>query len=278
MNPPQKALDRFVQESALEKVGLEESLAALFSVAELKRLCQERGLKVSGKKADQARRLTETDPGGMQKLTNKSDVFICFGEARKIVEQYKQAEKQRREKTEQAVRDALKNRNYRQASLAVDTYERECVFPRHNYYAEGAERDLKHICESRPGILVSISDDVLAKFREPAGQMLLWGKNNIRAWKPDDLGDEELPFDIDTTARMLVFYARNKSTLEGYTNNSDIITAVQISTAGDGSCESCRMFEGKTYPISRAPELPHSECSNEMGCRCVYIAKTILSD
>ena len=63
---PRKAIERFINEDALDPAGLHESLDIKFKGADLKAMLKKRGLKVSGSKPELIERLIQNDPTGMQ--------------------------------------------------------------------------------------------------------------------------------------------------------------------------------------------------------------------
>ena len=65
---PKKSIQRFINEKLLQEANLHDSLESLLRGNELKALCSERGLKVSGKKSELVERLIANDELGMKKL------------------------------------------------------------------------------------------------------------------------------------------------------------------------------------------------------------------
>ncbi|MHB0987826.1 MAG: hypothetical protein ACYC3P_04060 [Bellilinea sp.] len=67
------------------------------------------------------------------------------------------------------------------------------------------------------------------------------------------------------------FHEMHNKSLKNYFENSDVIKGVQILASSD-SCSECKKLTGITYLLSeKIPELPHPNCTHEMGCRCTYI-------
>jgi hypothetical protein len=65
---PQRVIDGMLALGLLEPVSLLEKVEFCHTGAELKKMLSSRGLRVSGKKAEQARRLIEDDSEGIEKL------------------------------------------------------------------------------------------------------------------------------------------------------------------------------------------------------------------
>jgi hypothetical protein len=125
------------------------------------------------------------------------------------------------------------------------------------------------IFSSKPKILSKLRDDMLDLFRQGAAMMSLWGKNTAKEWLPSDL-TTDLSFDVDTTARMFLFHAIHKTTLEQY-RKIGIIKHVEILVAQD-SCDECKKFVKKKFKLDEVPELPHENCTHEKGCRCTLLS------
>lgn len=179
---------------------------------------------------------------------------------------------EKRAKIEQQVMEYLKKRKLKEASLAVAAYEAEQVFPRGtgiDWKRYNPERDvemLSNIFKNKPGILARLGNDKLEALRIGACMMALWGENKAKKWLPVNF-ETGLPFDNDTTARMFLFHAVHRATLERY--HSEGLEHVEILAAPD-SCESCGKLAG-TYKLNEAPELPNPNCTGKMGCRCTFL-------
>lgn len=163
---------------------------------------------------------------------------------------------------------------FQEASLAVAAYEAEQVFPRGmgiDWKHHSPNRDIEMmntIFSSKPNILSKIKDDKLDNLRQGAAMMALWGKNSAKEWLPSDF-EIESSFDINTAARMFLFYANHKASLEQY-RNSGVVKYVEILAAQD-SCDECKKLTKKKYKLNEVPELPHEHCTHKKGCRCTEI-------
>jgi hypothetical protein len=128
-------------------------------------------------------------------------------------------------------------------------------------------KKLKTIFDSKPKILTQLRNEKLETMKIAAAMMTLWGKNQAKKWLPIDF-ETAFPFDNDTVARMLVFYATHRATLERY--RCEGLKHIEILPAPD-SCEACKKLAGKQYRLAEAPELPHEHCTHKMGCRCCFL-------
>jgi len=79
--PPAVTVEWLVRDGILLPASLSGTVECCNTVAELKTLLKERGLKVSGKKQELAQRLVEADVGGMAKLHEKKTIVQCSPES-----------------------------------------------------------------------------------------------------------------------------------------------------------------------------------------------------
>ena len=50
------------------------------------------------------------------------------------------------------------------------------------------------------------------------------------------------------------------------------ILAAQSRDPGYESCPACILLDRTHWPIEKCPDLPYSECTQPLGCRCVSLA------
>lgn len=274
---PAQAIKGFVDDDLIKYADLKNTLEYKHKVTELKDMLKKRGLPVSGRKDEMAQRLVTADPNGMKKSIEDLTVVECTQSGRQLAEQYLLGEKEKRSRVEQQIIEYIKKRMFREACLAVAAYEAEQVFSR------GLGVDWKHynpsrdievltiIFNSKPKILSKLGDDKLENLRQGASLMELWGKGTAQEWLLPDL-ETGLSFDANTAARMFLFYARNKVSLEQY-RISGVFKYVVIIAAQDG-CDACNKLNKKKYKLNEVQELPYEHCTHEKGCRCVFAPST----
>jgi hypothetical protein len=272
--PSSKAIKRFVDEGMLmAATDLNDLFSYKYKVTELKDMLKQRGLPVSGRKEDMIERLVHTDPEGVRKAVAGLGLLICTQRGHGIAQQYLVDSKEKRDKVERQVVEYLRNRKFREASLAVAAYETEQVFPRGmgvdwKHYNPNHDIDmLNSIFGSKPRIIAQLGDEKLEALRIAAAMMALWGENKAKKWLPANF-ETGLSYDNETAARMFVFHGVHRSTFEQYRSGG--IDYVEVLPALD-SCESCKKLAGKHYKLNDAPELPNEHCTHKMGCRCVYL-------
>ena len=82
---PQSIVDEMLELRLLEPVPLLEKVSFCHTGAELKQMLSSRGLKVSGKKAEQAQRLIESDLEGTDRLYRHRKIVRCAPAVSQIV-------------------------------------------------------------------------------------------------------------------------------------------------------------------------------------------------
>ena len=273
--PPNQSINRFIDEGVLITADLSDYLSYKYKVPELKDMLKQRSLPISGRKDEIIQHLIKADVDGMRKAVAELTLLKCSQRGQEIVEQYLIAEDEKRSEVEKQVIEHLTQRRFREASLTVAAYENEQVFKRgmgidwKHYNPDHDVERLNDIFRSKPKIVAQLTDDKMEALRIGAAMMELWGINSPEKWLPDNF-ETGLSLDNDAAARMFLFHAESRANLEGYRDAG--ATEVEFSTAqNDTVCDSCNELNGKRYKLDEAPELPNPNCTNEMGCRCVYL-------
>jgi len=273
---PQNAIKRFVEEKMLINADVETVVSYKYKVTDLKHLLRERKLPVSGTKDELVQRIVDAAKAGILKLTAGIELLVCTQLGHEIAERYVTSQKEKRLKIEQQIKDYLAKRMFKEASLTVANFEAEQVFARglgvdwKHYNPNRDVEILKTIYDKKPEILNQLDDSKLEFFRLAAGMMLLWGESRATKWLPPDF-ETGLRLDQDTAARMFLFNAQSIATLKQFKEMG--IKNVEVLGTSD-SCESCQKTVGKRYILSEAPTLPNPNCTHELGCRCVHLART----
>jgi hypothetical protein len=270
---PGKAIERFLDEGLLEQASLEGLLDYKHKVSELKSMLEQRGLPVSGRKAELIERLIRADPEGMRKTTRGLNVLRCTEQGQMIAEEYLAQEKKERAKAEEQVLQALRQRKFKEASQIVTAFEARQVFPRginidwKHYSPTHYVAMLKTMFGGRPKILSSLDDQQMEYLRIAAGMTYLWGTNQADNWLPDNF-ETGLIMDNDAAARMIFFYASHQLNVAQY--RAAGAKTVEI-LATDNSCSACKKLAKRKYKLGEVPELPYEKCTSEMGCRCTTV-------
>lgn len=270
---PKKTIRRFLEEGLLEQASLNGLLDYKYKVSELQSMLKQRGLPVSGRKAELIKRLIQADLEGMGEAARGLNVLQCTEKGKAIVEEYLAQEKGKRARVEEQTLQALRQRKSEEASQIVAAFEAQQVFPRginvdwkhHNPAHDIAM--LKVILQAKPKVLSCLNDEQIEHLRVAAGMMHLWGTNQAKDWLPDNF-ETDLIMDRDAAARMILFYASHQRSIAQY--RAAGVKTVEILATGD-SCAACKKLATKKYKIDAVPELPYEKCTSEMGCRCTTV-------
>jgi len=272
---PQKALKTFRADGVLRSCELNELLEAKFTGADLKKMLSAEGLKVSGRKADQAMRLVEHDPSAARSALGDFSAMRCTEEGEQVVHEFLEQQTRDQLEAEESTLAKLRDKKLRAAALIVKDYEASQVFSRGlgidwNSTDMAREIDkLEVIFSSAPAILGDLDPDVLSELRIAGGMMELWGTKKASQWFQRDF-ETGSSLSLDVAARMLVFAATHKMDLADAKRIK--AKSIEIMGANDqNQCEACKSIDGKKFSLKKVPELPLAECTCVMGCRCGYL-------
>lgn len=167
-----------------------------------------------------------------------------------------------------ATLEALRNKRFSDAVRLYIAYQRNQVFPTgvDTNNAAMLEGSLKFIFSAHPGILADIDSQTIDSFRVAAGMELLWMSGISPKWLPENFNWNHR-LDIDTACNMLNFYAVHQQQLKDIRRERKNYKGVQITSASN-SCSNCKKLAYKVFDLDHVPELPNSNCTNKMGCRC----------
>ncbi len=88
------AINRFIQEGALEKCELDEILNCAFTADQLKKMSREKGLKPTGSKSDLIERLISSDRKKMEEVASKLMIMKCTHKAAEFVSKYEEGKQE----------------------------------------------------------------------------------------------------------------------------------------------------------------------------------------
>lgn len=259
----------------LREADATEFLEAQFSLAKLKDLAKDLGLKVSGKKAALAHRISEAgyDPG---KSGQSEALFICTDHARKLVEEYKGALKKSRQSAQSTTLDQLRNDDFRQACELVAQFESEQYWPRGvnidwATQAPSLLRDVERLLSAKPAYLIKRFGQIPDEARLLAAMSSLWGVNNFPALRarlaPDTTSENDLLM-CSNALRSHHPQGNGRTEIEGH---GLVFFWECVAKEASSTCAVCEAANGQKYKPGEEPELPHAECECDAGCRCFYI-------
>ncbi|MGC4098957.1 MAG: TerB N-terminal domain-containing protein [Nitrospira sp.] len=178
------AIDRFVRDSLLIPATLEESIAVVLQVVELKKLLEARDLRLSGSKRELVERLVKADLNWTEKLLRNHEVMKCSIAALTILDDRKYRQSQDLEVAQKLSYKSLKNGNPMDAYKSyVDYHKRYSNFP----YKNGPYtiKELQFILNKNPKALGNINREDLRLLQAAAGMGSLWGDIKPELWLPE---------------------------------------------------------------------------------------------
>jgi hypothetical protein len=200
------AIERFVRDGLLITASLEESIAVVLQVADLKKLMEARHLGLSGSKRELVERLVKTDLNGAEKLLAKHKVMKCSLAALTILDDRKYRQSQDLKSAQKLSYESLKNGNPMDAYKSyADYHRRYSNFP----YKNGpyAIKELQFILDRKPKALGNINREDLRLLQAAAGMGSLWGDIRPELWLPEGFA---IP-SIDNQHALNYFQSQNRS-------------------------------------------------------------------
>jgi hypothetical protein len=274
---PIKTARRFLNAGLIESAPEISSLLASTKQAELKEALRNAGLKVSGKKSDLAHRLFQNKPDAARQMIDGPH-FILSTEGRARVEAFQAAEDHVEEKYTAEWLRCFERGNLKGVLAAHRAYSDWQIKPPSSFNPLGISLPDDRIIEmyeaimnATPSILGKTSSSTLLYLRRCAA----WdwagaGKGgSLQFSVPSDFSCALEP---QIAIRMVSFAANHNVQIQTFKRIG--VHKCEILGSGD-SCSHCQTFVGRTFSVGKVPELPHPRCTNEMGCRCTAILKSI---
>lgn len=273
---PQRVVNRLFALGLLEPVPLPEAVEFCHTGAELKKLLSSRGLKVSGRKAEQARRLIEADPDGMEKLCAHRKLARCTPAASQIVLEWLAKQADSFDKATDDVITALRARQFKAAVNIADVYAKSTFHPpihpeEDAMTIRSAPRPIEeraaalaNVFTMRPKILNGLTPEQWDGLYLDYAVWQLLGRAASDKCMPGFTGTGAM--DSATVLRMLSFYIHHQRDLAQWKQLG--IKRGTIMCCNSGSCDTCIGLDNKTYRLDKLPELPNNDCTCALGCRC----------
>lgn len=221
---PRNVVEGFIALHLLEPALLIETIEFCHTGAELKKLLSTRGLKVSGKKAEQAQRLLDADPEGMRRLAAEQRVVSCTPAASQAVQAWLDHEARAREMATDETIVALRSRQFKTAIQIADAWrdrrfeapvrpaqEALTIRPEPRTIMDRVA-DLARTFTLRPKILAGLEPDQWEGLHVNFGIWQLLGHAATEKCMPGFTGLGAM--DAATVLRMIGFYERHQRDLE----------------------------------------------------------------
>jgi hypothetical protein len=275
---PRNVVEAMLKLNVLEPAPPIEIIEFCHTGAELKKLLASRGLKVSGKKADQAQRLLEADPEGMSSLYAQRKIVRCTPATRQIVEAWVDQQAQTLHNTIDQVIATLQRHQLKAAIQIADAYRtnrfevavhpvREAMTIKQSPKSlEDRTAEWAKIFKMRPKILKGLQPAQWEGLYVNYAVWQLIGRTAPEKCMPGFTGIGAM--DETTVTRMMAFYVGHQRDLEQWGRLG--IKQASISCCNSGSCDACMALDKKAYRLDKLPELPYAGCTCALGCRCLY--------
>jgi hypothetical protein len=275
---PRNVVEALLELHLLEPASLAETIEFCHTGVELKRLIKERGLKVSGKKAEQSQRLIEADPEGMRRLAAEHRIVRCSPGANEAVQSWLDHQAQALETATDELIVALRNREFKAAIHIADAWREKrfqvpvhpaqeaMTIPAQPRSLEGRVKEVAEIFTLRPKILKGLDAEQWEGLHLDYSVWQLLGQSADEKCMPGFTGLGAM--DAATVLRMLGFYANHQREIAQWRPLG--VKTARIACCHSGSCNACEALDGKTYALAKLPELPYEACTCGLGCRCFY--------
>jgi len=227
-------------------------------------MLRQRGIKVSGRKEDLARRLLASDFAGIAEAVAARGLMQCSASGTALANRYSQHQ----QAMESAVESALRQGKVEDAMLIYGAFEQER--PRPSWECNGASHpEVPLISCSREEIMTALTDT------PPA--LLPYSEAEVREARIHAamalLGIRHIPrFTSEMKpVHTLIAYVQLHRNLESW-RRSGVVDGVAVQCSNVGPCEECKRLQDRVWPIEAVPELPNPACTTPGGCRCVCVA------
>jgi len=258
------AIGRLTRDGALIPAGVEEGLNSLFQIVQLKKLLQERNLRISGAKSELVERLVIADHAWGEQVVRKSKVMKCSEAVLVLISNYEERKESDCNSAKERSFESFKNNNVKEAYNAYVTFQRKysnAQFESNPFHIG----DLQYILTSKPRILGDIAIEDLRLLRAAACMQSLWNDKSPENWLPDTfktcLKNNRLAINY------LATNARIRYDIDGFKEYTKQVR-VAFSPWELDSCDLCQSLNGKVFEIDDFPELPMIGCTSETGCKC----------
>lgn len=265
----EQAMRRFVGAGLLTRCSLSERLDWKVRYVELKQMLKERGLKLSGNKAQLIERLCQADPKGMETTVEGVNLLRCSEAGQGLASAFVAS----REHMRNATLDAMCEGALDSAVRIVCDFHDALGFPEDPFFPTKPNlSDLRRAFSVRTAILEGVSDETLEKLRLAAGMAFLGLGTD---WLPDNF-ETGMRFTGDTAVGMIISRVQNERNMQSW-HETGLVKTIKVLCSHDDSCEACSALSNRVWQIESLPEIPYVYCTSEQGCRCVCVADSIES-
>lgn len=263
----------------LRDASLAEKLSAANKVSDLKTIAKRLGLKVSGTKANLAKRIAEEADSSLIAQHQNATLWTCSETALERVKQHRADEEASLQSAIGQTWELLGSDKLREAAMVA------CAFKDAQFYPQGLNvdwktadrriaKELEVVMGAEPRFHVQRFGGVSRQVHLCAAMETLWGRDGVKFARGGlDVGAEE----IELPSRMLMFHARHVEEVARLSEvklpRTDWRYEIVVVEDANTTCEACLNERGKLYDLADVPELPHEYCQCKLGCRCNLVMR-----
>lgn len=262
--PVKLVIDRFIAEDALIPCTLQESLDRIMTAGDIKELLRERGLRLSGNKADLVDRLIQADRLAAEEIASKRRFMKCSPESAELLAVFEEKRKTAQAEAKENAYRFLMKRNVKEAYREYVQYTRQYHSPGFAASSYQAE-ELESVLSASPDALSELDSSVLAWLQAAVAMSKLWYNEDPVRWLPDSF-----PTDIISPKVAVAYltraaeFKRQVSQVCGYGSKVRVV----FGPYDIDSCALCKKHDGKEFNQADFPNLPLHGCTSETGCMC----------
>jgi len=262
--PTKLAIDRFIAEGMLIPCTLQESIDKTLTAAAIKELLRERGLRLSGRKADLVARLIEADRAIAEEMAGKRRLMKCSQEALELLDAFEEERRVAEAGAKANAHKFLMERNVRDAYREYVQYTRRYRTPDLVSSPDQAE-ELEITLSASPDSLSDMDASVLAHLQAAVAMSKLWYGEDPLPWLP-----ESFPSDVISPTVAVSYLARATGFKRQVSQACEYGSKVRIvfSPYDVDSCDLCKKYDGRGFTKADFPNLPLRGCTSETGCMC----------
>lgn len=269
---PKDVIELAIKSKWLRRATPEESLAAMYSFAQLRMIAKEHQCKVSGKKYEIAKRIYEKNPTVSGLISNNCAIFICTSEGKKRVLAYKSKTKKEYNLRRIETARMIAKGDFSKAYDIVRNHRVDSPYP----FGLGitpedlnSELDIARVAtimSSWPDYLKNIAEDQRKTVAVAAATAAIWGVRD-GIWLDTSINDEKLGIKKDIAIQMLKSHAKYLKEIADAKEIFGKSCELVVTNYSQGDiCNACSAVRGKRFELNQVPEIPLPECTCSIGC------------
>ena len=258
------AIDRLIEDGALNPCGIEESAERVLTAAQLKRMLKDLGLKQTGAKEELVARLVTADRAGVERVISRTQVVKCSAIGLALVERYNKDKQSDLDHAKQQSFAALLRSAPKEAYKIHVAYARK--YASLDFASNSPDVDwLECILSSQPAVLGDVTPNDLKNLQAAACMTQLWHGELATNWLPE--GTNTRLKSNQVAVNYLIRHADFSRQIKSAGDYDQRLKIVFESNDID-SCDLCLALSGQEFDKDKFPELPFVDCTSETGCMC----------